>query len=187
MKIVINRRSSGLNITPEMFFRFLKDRPETIEIYEGEGLQSWYPVFDEETLASRRDRTSRIGRTRTCRNCGAENTPAKEIVIEPQKSSVEQLREELISGVSYERLEDGWFWSTCYDGVAVKDLKIYKFIEDSVERNDPYLVKMVEELEMTKDEDNELKVIEIPDDVKWIIGSADGSGEWVEERHRIWS
>jgi hypothetical protein len=54
-------------------------------------------------------------------------------------------------------------------------------------RNGPFLVQVVEEL--GKEANNEwvsLKVVEIPDGVKWEIVHRDGEGESVEERHRSW-
>jgi hypothetical protein len=55
-----------------------------------------------------------------------------------------------------------------------------------IPRNDPILVSIVEELS----EDSwgafaELKIVEIPDDVSWVIEEYDGS-EWVAEEHRTW-
>jgi hypothetical protein len=55
-----------------------------------------------------------------------------------------------------------------------------------IPRDDPVLVKLVEEL---GDEAGnlfaELRVVEIPDDVNWYIEEYDGL-EWVAERHRRW-
>jgi hypothetical protein len=67
-----------------------------------------------------------------------------------------------------------------WDEISIDD---YKFI-----RNDPDLIKVVETLGY---EDSsvpycELKIVEIPDDVDWIIEEYDGS-EWVSEVHRTWS
>lgn len=56
-----------------------------------------------------------------------------------------------------------------------------------MERDDPYLVQVVEE--MGADADGryaELKIVEIPADVNWTIEEYDGS-EWVAEVHRTWS
>lgn len=54
------------------------------------------------------------------------------------------------------------------------------------ERNDPALVRVVEELgESAGDIYSRLKVIEIPDGVDWVIYDYDGD-EWVAERHRTW-
>ena len=57
----------------------------------------------------------------------------------------------------------------------------------TIDRDDPILVKVVEEL---KDRANglysELKVVEVPDDVEWDIEDYDGI-EWVAEKHRTWS
>lgn len=56
-----------------------------------------------------------------------------------------------------------------------------------IERNNQYLVRVVEEL---GDEANgrfaELKVVDIPDEVEWQIDEYDGL-EWVAEKHRTWS
>jgi hypothetical protein len=55
-----------------------------------------------------------------------------------------------------------------------------------VERNDPALVQVVEELgESANGNHAKLKVVEIPDDVEWQIEEYDGT-EWVAEKHRTW-
>jgi hypothetical protein len=60
------------------------------------------------------------------------------------------------------------------------------FSEHEIERNDPTLVQVVEELsEKASGPHAELKVVEIPDDVKWKIEEYDGV-EWVAEQHRTW-
>lgn len=51
------------------------------------------------------------------------------------------------------------------------------------ERNDPDLVAAVEELGKGAGED--LKIVEIPDSVKWVIQDYDGA-EWIAEQHRTW-
>jgi len=53
-------------------------------------------------------------------------------------------------------------------------------------RIDPILVAMVEEdAERVSGDHAELGIIEIPDDVDWVIENYDGI-EWVAERHRTW-
>lgn len=56
-----------------------------------------------------------------------------------------------------------------------------------IERNDPILIQVVEEL---GDEANgrcaTLKIVEIPDGVQWEIEEYDGV-EWIAEVHRTWS
>ena len=55
-----------------------------------------------------------------------------------------------------------------------------------IERNDPILIQVVEELGSNADGSvAELKVVEIPDDVEWDIEEYDGT-EWVAEKHRTW-
>ena len=55
-----------------------------------------------------------------------------------------------------------------------------------VERTDPYLVQVVEQLGATSwGRHSELKVVDIPDDVHWYIHDYDGQ-ETVHEQHRQW-
>lgn len=54
-------------------------------------------------------------------------------------------------------------------------------------RSDPALIDAVETLgEKANGGYAELKIVEVPDDVKWHIAEYDGS-EWVAENHRTWS
>jgi hypothetical protein len=62
-------------------------------------------------------------------------------------------------------------------------LSEYDFYQD---RSDPDLVKVVEE--MSSDADGNyasLKVVDVPDDVEWLIYEHDGV-EVVHEKHRVW-
>ena len=83
----------------------------------------------------------------------------------------------------------------CYGGFGLSEVAETRYRNESgntvpyyhIPRNDPILVSIVEEL----GEDSwgcfaELKVIEIPDDVKFQIEEYDGN-EWVAEQHRTWS
>ena len=55
-----------------------------------------------------------------------------------------------------------------------------------VERDDPYLVKIVQDLGLAANGSHaNLKVVEIPGDVDWEIAKYDGN-EWVAETHRTW-
>lgn len=88
----------------------------------------------------------------------------------------------------------------CHGGFSLSDeaLDLYKQlsgydIPDSliwdyqVERDDPYLVKVVETLGNKAHGDYaELRIVEIPEDVEWIVQEYDGM-EWVAEKHRTWS
>lgn len=55
-----------------------------------------------------------------------------------------------------------------------------------IPRDDSALIKVVEDLgKSASDSFSKLKVVEIPDDVDWIIQEYDGK-EWIAERHRTW-
>lgn len=55
-------------------------------------------------------------------------------------------------------------------------------------RDDPILIEIVETLgvEESGSRFSTLKIVEIPDDVDWIIQDYDGE-EWIAENHRTWS
>lgn len=60
------------------------------------------------------------------------------------------------------------------------------FMEGNLDRDDPLLIQVIEELHGDAAAHHSLlKVVEVPDDVKWEIADYDGS-EWVAEKHRIW-
>ena len=85
--------------------------------------------------------------------------------------------------------------NTCYGGFGLSDkaeklyLKIAGKPFDRWEnyRDDPALVKVVEQLgNLASSSHADLKVVEVPNDVKWTIEEYDGA-EWVAEVHRTWS
>lgn len=83
----------------------------------------------------------------------------------------------------------------CYGGFGLskeaqelysKYAGVTKFIEYDLVRNDPHLVRVVEELKKNADGVfSQLEVAEIPDDVKWYISDYDGI-ETIHESHRVW-
>jgi hypothetical protein len=83
--------------------------------------------------------------------------------------------------------------------LIAKDQKFYTtYYRDSVEdsnyisdrdiaRDDPHLIQVIEALgDRADDVHAELRVVEVPDDVNWVIEEYDGL-EWVAEVHRTWS
>lgn len=61
------------------------------------------------------------------------------------------------------------------------------FYYNNIERNDPVLVQVVEELGKEANGNYaKLEIIEIPDDVDWEIDQYDGM-EHIAEKHRTWS
>lgn len=57
---------------------------------------------------------------------------------------------------------------------------------EGLERDDPRLVKVVEDLGESASVYRSFKIVEIPEHVKWQIEEYDGA-EWVAEKHRTWS
>jgi hypothetical protein len=67
----------------------------------------------------------------------------------------------------------------------LKKMKNRKELYDyELDRDDPHLIEVVES--MGDRAGMCLKVVTIPDDVKWHISEYDGN-EWVSEDHRTWS
>ena len=106
-------------------------------------------------------------------------------------SEVEKFIDKL-RGVRYVVIND------CYGGFGLSGRAIteYKklagitdpdFYDRDIPRDDPYLVKIVRELGMSANGAHaNLKIVEVPGDVDWMISEYDGA-EWVAEVHRTWS
>lgn len=87
--------------------------------------------------------------------------------------------------------------NTCYGGFGLSDRAVREycklagltetdFAHRDIPRDDPYLVKVVKELGQAANGSHaNLKVVEIPGNVKWHIAEYDGN-EWVAEDHRTW-
>ena len=68
---------------------------------------------------------------------------------------------------------------------SVDDEKYFSIY--NIARDDPKLIQVVEELgESSWGSCAQLKIVEIPDNIKWEIEDYDGQ-EWVSEVHRTWS
>jgi len=86
----------------------------------------------------------------------------------------------------------------CYGGFSLSDRAVaeYKkmagitdpnFLHRDIPRDDPYLVTLVRDLGMSANgECANLKIVEIPGDVEWLVQEYDGA-EWIAEKHRTWS
>jgi hypothetical protein len=67
-----------------------------------------------------------------------------------------------------------------------EDKEESSFAEWEIERNDPVLVEVVEQLgDLANSRYAKLKIVEVPDDVKWYIHDYYGVEE-VHEEHRKW-
>lgn len=61
------------------------------------------------------------------------------------------------------------------------------FSDRDLERDDPVLIQVIEELcSEANGAHANIGIVEIPDDVEWHIEEYDGT-EWVAENHRTWS
>lgn len=73
-----------------------------------------------------------------------------------------------------------------YSIASGKEEDMY-WLDKNLERDDPVLVQVVEE--MGKDANGRcarLKIVEIPDDVEFVIEEWNGI-EWIAEKHRTWA
>jgi hypothetical protein len=107
-------------------------------------------------------------------------------------TEAEKFLDDLRTGVCYVVI------NTCYGGFGLSDrakseymklagLTETDFHDRDLTRDDPYLVKVVKELGMAANGGfANLKIVEVPGNVKWHIGEYDGN-EWVAEDHRTWS
>jgi len=67
-----------------------------------------------------------------------------------------------------------------------EDWQKYNFYDRDIERNDPILIQVIEELgDKASGRYSKLRIVEIPDDVQWEIEEYDGQ-EWVSEKHKTW-
>lgn len=70
-----------------------------------------------------------------------------------------------------------------------KDGTLYSFKDDHyLSRINKDFIEILEKLgENARTKYSHLKIVEIPDDVNWMICESDcGSGEWIAEKHRTW-
>lgn len=85
--------------------------------------------------------------------------------------------------------------NTCFGGFSLSELALARYNElantnvdyyYSIERNDPCLVQVVEELGKESYGDySDLKIVDIPDGISWYIQEYDGL-ESIHETHRVW-
>jgi hypothetical protein len=88
---------------------------------------------------------------------------------------------------TYDPSPEAWSRMTMAERQANnKILDSQLFYARDIARDDPLLVRVVEELgSQSYGRHAELKVVDVPSDVEWTIEEYDGS-EWVAEVHRTW-
>jgi hypothetical protein len=69
----------------------------------------------------------------------------------------------------------------------ITDSRDWYFSDSSFERDDTDLIQVVKELGEDEASGNlaSLKVVEVPDDIRWAIEEYDGI-EWIAEAHKTW-
>lgn len=85
--------------------------------------------------------------------------------------------------------------NTCFGGFSLSVAALARYNElantnveyyYAIERNDPCLVQVVEELGKESYGDySDLKIVDIPDGISWYIQEYDGL-ESIHETHRVW-
>lgn len=91
-----------------------------------------------------------------------------------------------IKCIEYEK-EVKSYGIVCYYNAGFLGNNLHYLDEIDIERSDPALVQVVEEMrEEANSQFSSLKIVEIPDDVKWEIQEYDGC-ESIHEVHRVWS
>jgi hypothetical protein len=92
--------------------------------------------------------------------------------------------------IAHPDLKDLWVYVGRWDNETYvyqdKVLSPYHYRDDH--RNDPDLIRCIETLgdAACSGGHSKIKLVEIPDDVDWVIEEYDGM-EWVAEKHRCWS
>lgn len=107
-------------------------------------------------------------------------------------TDAQKFLEDLKTGVRYIVIND------CYGGFGLSERAIREyrqmagitvgdFYDRDIPRDDPYLVKLVRDLGSSANGPHaNLKIVEIPGDVQWLVQEYDGA-EWVAEVHRTWN
>jgi len=91
----------------------------------------------------------------------------------------------LLSG--YPEETDAHFWiASSTNNPDEIDYKTNVLEYYELPRHDPVLIAVVEALGEEANGDCQLKVVDIPDGVDYIIQSGDDGSEWIAEKHRTW-
>uniref|UniRef100_A0A6M3JSS5 Uncharacterized protein n=1 Tax=viral metagenome TaxID=1070528 RepID=A0A6M3JSS5_9ZZZZ len=91
----------------------------------------------------------------------------------------------LVPPEAYERLLEGDERNT-NTADRFKNSNAFFFSVNNIERDDPYLIQTVEELgDRANGKCASLRIVKIPNDIKWVIEEYNGS-EYIAEKHRTW-
>jgi len=92
-------------------------------------------------------------------------------------------------GVEFEKVETNGitlYFEKGYAGNRARYL-LDPIVMSEVDRNDPDLIRIIEELGVEASSEHSLiKIVEIPDDVYWVLDVSDSGWEQIAEKHRTW-
>jgi len=104
---------------------------------------------------------------------------ALEYLLAKNSSTIRQIT---WKGITY--TEDNF--NKYYSNMIMKNGNVYEFDDmNNKLRTHPDLIEVVEKLGTAAGE-RTLKIVEVPDDVKWYIDQGEDGREWVAEEHKTW-
>lgn len=87
----------------------------------------------------------------------------------------------------YDQMDDNWKLSLEFEHPTiftsqVSFLMFNHFYSDMINRDDPTLIEVIEEF----NDNDKLKIFDIPDNIKWYIYESECGCESIHEEHRTW-
>jgi hypothetical protein len=109
-------------------------------------------------------------------------------IYDIQKNIYNKIDYDKIDGWSFVYTKDKGDSFKEYDEDAGCEADVDEFFDDECKRDDKLLIEVIKELRVEKASGHSciLKIVEIPDDVKWEIEENDMGAEWISEIHRRW-
>lgn len=172
MKVVINTCYGGFSISPKALRRYLEIKGKKgyffTDRYDDYGNREEYIPVDIDKL----DDNTRLAWV----SCYSVPNPQEVLANAPHNKREDYMVDGELDRETYNKDCDEY-------NEKVRDVYVSDY---DIERNDPILVQVVEEMgEESYGGYAKLKIVEIPDDVDWFIDEYDGM-EHIAESHRTW-